>query len=906
MSIGSKHIFIFLLLLSMIWLVHAAQDTDPKNFTPTTMPINPSPQDTLGLSTSSADELRRIPQDSLSKPTTMSTQKTSDVDTIITYSARTIRNEVEERKSYFIGDAVVNYKHMTLKAGKICIDWDNHLLIAESLPDSVWIKKADGSDSVLTVKFIGEPILIEEDSQMIGEKMIYNYKTEKGRVIKGRTAFEDGFYGGRQIKMVDKKTIYVSHSQFTTCDRDSAPHFHFEARRLKMIINERVIAKPVVMYISQIPVAALPFAFFPTQKGRHSGIIIPHYGESMQEGRYLRDLGYYWAPSDYFDVRSTIDFFEKTGWLLKGGVNYAVRYLLNGRLAGSVTRKNFSSGYQSRRWDLNIYHNQEFDPTAKLSVNGYFVSDNSFYRDLSINLYSRLTRELRSNATFSKFWPEQKLSLSINASQVRDLQENTTQTTLPQLSFRKSQTQLFKSSRERSSEGGSLRKQDKWYHYLYFSYGSNFAHSRREFWQRTPLDTTKKLDRHLQMNHNMSLSLSSPKKYFRVLAVNHYLDFQEDWFDKTYLYYLDPATNQIKSKKQYGFAARHTFSYSASANTKIYGMFAPKIGDIQAIRHVVTPSLSFNYRPDFSDAVWGYFQEIQDTLGRTFKKDRFGGSTYAGGNKMVSLSIRNLFQMKRGTGEKVKKMDLFSMDVSTGYNFDAEKYRLSDLRTSWQANPARIFSLSANTNHSFYAWDPIQRTRVNRYLFEDKGWQRGEFIRLTSFNLNFSLRLESKKVSVTKKKIAEFSETIADTLLQEEGSVLEEAIARKGDRFSDVRAFQGVEIPWRVNFTFNFYLDKSRDPQHPIKRYYLNISGAELSLTPNWRIGYSGHYDLAEGKINYHRFTFYRNLHCWEAQVDWVPSGVGKRVYFRINVKSSMLRDLKLERHAGRSSVLGY
>ncbi|MBN2354962.1 LPS-assembly protein LptD, partial [candidate division KSB1 bacterium] len=718
-------------------------------------------------------------------------------------------------------------------------------------------------------------------------------------------------YLGRQIKMVDKKVIHVSHSRFTTCDLDTAPHFHFEARRLKMIINERVIAKPVVMYIGEIPIAALPFAFFPTQKGRHSGVIIPHFGESVREGRHLRDLGYYWAPSDYFDVRTTVDFFEKSGWLLKGGVNYAVRYLLNGRLSGSLTRKNFSSGYQARRWDLNIRHNQEIDPTAKLSVNGYFVSDNSFYRDLSINLYNRLTRELRSNATFSKSWPEQKLSLSINASQVRDLQENTTQTTFPQLSFRKSQTQIFKPSRDRkrSAQSRSIRKEDKWYHYFYFSYSSNLTNSRREYLQRSATDTSKQVDSNLQMNHNINLSLTSPKKYFGFLAVNHYLDFQEDWFDKSYDYYLDTPTNQIKSKKSYGFAARHTFSYSASANTKIYGLFTPKIGDIQAIRHVITPSISFNYRPDFSDDVWGYFEEVQDTLGQFYKKDRFGGSTYAGGSKMINVSLRNLFQMKRGSAEKVKKTDLFTMDLSTGYNFQAEQYRLSDLRTSWQANPARFFSLSAGTNHSFYAWDPDTRTRIHRYLFDAGGWQKGDFLRLTTFNLNFSLRLQGKKdqTETAKKSEEELNGAPADTLTQDEDqTVLEDAFSRKGDRFVDERAFKGLNIPWRVNLTFNFYLDKSRDPNNPTKRYYLDISGAELQLTPRWRIGYSGHYDLEKQKISYHRFTIYRDLHCWEAQVDWVPSGAGKRVYFRINVKAPMLRDIKLERHAGRGSVLGY
>jgi len=841
----------------------------------------------------------------------------SDLDTTITYSAKYIENLVEDRISCFYGSAVVHYRQMTLKAGKICIDWNTNLLTAEGRPDTSWTKKPGQKDSVQVIGVREQPVLIEGDSQMTGEMMVYNYKTEKGRVLRGRTQLEEGHYLGRQIKMVGEKTINVSHSEFTTCDLDTAPpHFHFESRRLKMIVNQRVIAKPVVMYIGHIPVLALPFAFFPTQKGRHSGILIPRYGESTNEGRFLRDMGYYWAPNDYFDARATIDFFEKTGWLMDAGVNYAVRYLLNGGIDGSLTRKNFASGYQARRWDLNIRHNQEIDPTSRFSANGFFVSDNSFYRDLSTNLSTRLTRELRSNATYSKTWPEAKWSLSVNVSQVHDLEEDLTQTSLPQLSLRKNQTQLFKPQKSKKPGAAGpgarpARREDRWYHYFYVSYSSNLNNTRRESWLRTAADTVKKVDTNLQMSHNLDFSLNSPKKYFGFLSVNHFVDFQEDWFDRSHAYGLDAATNQITDNTEHGFAARHTFSYSASANTKLYGLFTPKIGDLQAIRHVMTPSISFSYRPDFSDKIWGYYQEVADTSGQIIRKDRFGGSTYSGGSKAVNLSVRNLFQMKRGVGEKVKKFDLFTMDLSTGYNFEAKQYRLSDLRTTWQANPARIFSLSAGTSHTFYDWDPQKRMRVNRFLWDDGGWKQGDFLRMTSLNLNFSLRLEGKGETKGKGPATETAGVAIDSLAMEGiapsgGPVLEDVLVRKGSRFGDDTVFEGLAIPWRLNLTFNFNLDKSIDPKNPVKRYYLDISGAELRLTPAWRIGYSGHFDLEKGQIAYHRFTFYRDLHCWEAQVDWVPSGAGKRVYFRINVKSPMLRDLKLEKHGGQGSVLGY
>ncbi len=835
----------------------------------------------------------------------------SGVDTTIVYQARWIDNDVQLRKSFFTGNAQVRYKNMTLKAGKISIDWDAQTLTAEGVPDTVWVKNPAGTDSSRHVIFKDEPVLVDSGSEMTGVRMVYNYKTERGRVVRGRTKFEDGRYLGEQIKMVGDKTFNVSHSVFSTCDLDSNPHFHFEARRMKMIVNERVIAKPIVMYLGHIPVAALPFAFFPTKTGRHSGIIIPRFGESVQEGRHLRGMGYYWAPNDFFDARATVDYFEKSGWLMEVGTNYAVRYLLTGSLEGSFTRKNFSTGYAARRWDLTVRHSQEFSPTSRFAASGYFISDNSYYRDLSTSLYTRLTRELRSNATYSKYWPEQKISLSANFSQVRDLQDDVTQTTLPQVSLRKSQTQIFKS--EKAKKGGtpatsSTRRESKWYHNFYLSYGSNFINSRREYLLRTSQDTTKKSDTNRALSNSLDLSLNSPNKYFGFLAVNQYINVQQDWYDKVYLYDLNSATNKIESHEESRVAARHTFNYSASANTKIYGVFAPGIGDIQAIRHVITPSLSFSYRPDFSDKSWGYYSHIQDTSGNTVKKDRFGGTTASGGSQMLNLNVRNLFQMKRGSGEKLKKTDLFTMDFSTSYNFKAEQYRLSDLRSYWQANPARNFSLSASTSHSFYAWDKAQGGRVNRYLFEGDGWRSGDFFRLTSLNVNFSLRFEGKGESKAKSPgAADSSRAQGDSLAWDDDlTVEEENLLRRGRRFQDDRNLSRLSIPWRINTTFNFSLDKTANPDKPVKRYYLDISGAELNLTKNWRIGYSAHLDLEKGIVSYHRFTFYRDLHCWEASVDWVPSGMGKRVYFRINVKAPSLRDIKLERFGGAGSVLGY
>ncbi len=598
----------------------------------------------------------------------LNVEQPSDLDTVVYYEAKIIDNDLSARKSYFTGDAVVKYDKIVLKAGKITMDWDSNLIIAEPIPDTTWIK-ADSlaTDSTMQINWIGEPVLEEGGTTMTGKMMEYNYKTEKGRVVKGRSELEGGQFVGNQVKRVDSNTFNLSHSTYTTCDLDSNPHFHFEARRMKMMPKDKVIAKPIIAKIGNIPVFILPFAVFPHKSGRSSGILVPTYGESAVEGRYLRRLGYYWAPNEYFDAKGMVDFFEKSGFLFRAGANYAVRYKMNGRINASMTRKNYRGGGKERRWDMTFNHSQDISPTSRISANGTFVSDKDFYKSYSTNLNTRLTRELRSNLTYSKSWPKQKLSLSTNLAHSHDLQEDLQNFTLPQMSLYRGQAQIFNQKKK-----GGGRRDTRWYHSLYFSYNSNVTNSARQRYETVyrdssyvdengewayktiPSDTVKNWDETRKLGHNINLSMTSPKKFFGWLSVNQSMAIKEDWFNETYDYYYDEASRRIEEESIGGFAARHTFSYTASANTKAYGVFPANIGDINSFRHVMTPSVSLRWAPDFTQEGWGYYQYVETPTGEV-KKDRFGSGTPGIGGGNIGFSVRNLFQMRKGEGEEAKK-----------------------------------------------------------------------------------------------------------------------------------------------------------------------------------------------------------------------------------------------------------
>lgn len=872
-------------------------------------PYNISEQDTAAKGRAKFDF---IPVDTIATQIdSIKTPKTSSVglDTILDYNASIVDVRVPGKKIFLIGKAEVKYKTMHLSAEKITLDWDTNLITAEGVADTVYVPSETPGDSVMKVVWRGLPTLSDAGDVMHGSKMIYNYKTEKGRVVQGRTEFEGGYYTGESMKRISKEIINISNGYFTSCDLKEDPHYHFRSRRIKVMINDKVIAKPVVFYFGHIPVAALPFAVFPNKRGRHSGIIVPTYGESASEGRFIRGLGYYWAASQYFDASLKMDYFDRSGVMFRSDVRYNVRYILNGGISGSLTRKNFVGGNKERRWDLKINHRHEIDPTTNFAISGWFVSDNRFYKDLSSNFDTRLNRKIRSDVTFSKSFPEQRLSLSANLSQERDVESGRISQVLPQLRFSMSQRPLFGKSNKSSGSrtfapSRGAKDQAPWYQSIYFSYNSNLYNS-----QTRGGNLKESIQRYI--NHNASLSMNAPQKIFGWLTVGQSISYEERWYDRYRKNEFNPTLNSVETDTVQGFAARRIFSYNLSSSTKIYGMFTPGIGKIQAIRHIISPSLSFGYQPDFSDPKWGYVDTFQDSSGNKIIAQRLLDGVSSSARRSISFSVGNLFQMKTLDGEKEKKFDLFTLNFSSGYNFEAEKFKFSNLSSSFRSSPTRNFNINMSANHSLYKFDVETGQAVNQLLFMDKdAWKSGNIFRLNSFNLGAQLSLQgSKKTEKTDKKAETGQQVLIDEATGEpvsEQEYLDRLYEPGGNRFEVNDRFSGLDIPWRMSLSISFSLTKY-DPRNPTKNYYLDINGMEVQLTKNWKINYSAHYDIELKRIVNQSFTIYRDLHCWEARLIWRPSGIGGNSYYlRINVKSPQLRDLKYEMRGGRDSVLGY
>ncbi|MDG2266437.1 MAG: putative LPS assembly protein LptD, partial [Candidatus Marinimicrobia bacterium] len=260
----------------------------------------------------------------------------SNIEGPILYSSEIIKYNVNQEETDLHGDAKIDYTNMNLDAGYININWVTNILEAKAQSN------LDSTFSIL------KPTIIEEGRDpMVGNEMVYNLSTKKGSVLKGRTSAEDGFYTGSQIRNQDKKTIFIDNSTYTTCDLEN-PHFHFASNKMKMINDDKVIAKPITFYINNIPIIGLPFGVFPHKGGRRqSGWIMPGYGESSYRGQFIDGLGYYWAPNEFWDSKLTTSLADRQGLTIRLTNNYRKRYAFSGG-AHFETKQYFSSSISAQ------------------------------------------------------------------------------------------------------------------------------------------------------------------------------------------------------------------------------------------------------------------------------------------------------------------------------------------------------------------------------------------------------------------------------------------------------------------------------------------------------------------------------------------------------------------------------
>ena len=787
-------------------------------------------------------------------------KKETELDSEIKYHARdSIRFSVEDKKVFLYGEAQINYGDIELKAAYIEIDQETKEVYAEGVADS-------------SGNTIGTPQFKSGDQDFEAKRMRYNFNTKKGKILDVVTKQGEGNLRGDQVKKSADESYYIQDGGYTTCDADE-PHYIIKAKKLKVIPNDKIVSGPAfLMFEGVYTPLVVPFALFPTKPGRKSGIIFPEYGESPTQGFFLKGLGYYLNLGDKIDLAVTADLYTRGSYSASVTSNYNKRYKFNGRieLSGNSLRngrKEFKDYSVENNFFVKWRHTQDpkARPTTSFSSDVNFGTATNFSNGLTTSAQDYLTNTFASSIAFAKRWIGKPFTLNINMSHSQNTNTNVVSVTLPQISFNVQRLYPFK----RKNQVGKQR----WYEKIGVTYSLNAEN------KVTTLDsvflTRSTLDR-MQNGVKHAVGVSTNIKALKYFTINPSVSYNERWFFQTLNKNWNNETQRLEVDTTFGFYSNRDVSANVSLTTTIYGLVQFKKGPIRGIRHSLNPTVSFRYTPKLNSDEVGYYG-TNGTLGNYNRDDL---SIYGQAPKVntgaMNFGFGNTLEMKvrskKDTITGFKKIKLLeALNISSGYNFFADSLNLSDIRISGRTTLLEKLAVNFNMNLSPYAQDTNLRS-INKWLVNETG----QLTRLRNANVALTLALNGKSRQSDYQSNAGTDAELAQVNAQK-------------------NLYVDFNIPWNANISYNFtYNNQIKDPK---KRFVqtLQFSG-DVNLTPNWKIGATSGYDFVNNDISYTSMSIYRDLHCWEFSMTWVPFGIQQMWSFDLKVKSSILQDLRLQR----------
>jgi lipopolysaccharide assembly outer membrane protein LptD (OstA) len=760
-----------------------------------------------------------------------------------------------QRITYNMRDSVItllDHSHVTsgtmlLDAQKILFDTRENLVKAYSAD----VPKVDttGRDSTLTSKLQPNtiPVVLKDKGEdLYGDYLEYSIKTEKGRIVQSKSKYETGFYYGEKVFRSTKSVYYVADGRYTTCDADE-PHFHFYSKHMKMIEGDKLIAKPVVLSIGRLPILALPYYVFPLKKGRHSGILPFRFGNFERGDRYVENVGYYWAASDYWDWQNSMGYVEASRTLTyRSAVTYKKLYAFDGNFSFQTTRQTLYSNAVAReetgsRYVITAVHNQQVTPSFSISGNGQYQSDPRYFTDLSTNLNDRLNRQIKSSFQFRKTFSS-TISLSGQVTHVEDLDLGSRSDVLPSLSLALPTIYPFGSGK--LDENGI--SQPHWYNSLTVSYSPRFVNS----WSRTKVsylkdtvingsDTSITASRpswRAYYRLDQGVGINFPQTIAKYFTFNPNLSYSESWFR------ISP-TDQSRAIGIYSSTNYRTYSASAGASlqTRIYGTVAPNVAGLTGLRQVLTPSLGYSFVPKTArhDAEAGY-------AGAT------AGSSVQSG--YLNVSLGQLYQAKIKRGDDEKALDLITISSSATYNFRGDSLKWSNVSTSFQSNILPRIGLSGSMIHTLYKPGTAQLRPLSPSLL--------------GFSINTSFQLAGTRF-------------FFDDPGQPNKNKGEDTAVTLSASGGGTAAPPTSSSRWNMSVEYN-YSESGRGVNF-YKSAFLRLSlGFALTTTTN--VAYSQSYNPVDGRTVYNSVTLTKNLHCWTGILTWVPTGSTRGWAFQLFV----------------------
>lgn len=789
----------------------------------------------------------------------------------VNYSSKdSITIDLSLKKVFLYNESKIKYQGIELESGEMSINFKTKSLSAQGIMDS-------------NNNMVQYPIFKEKGTEYRSTNIDYNFDTKKGYIKGVFTKEGEGYLHGEKVKKVDDKTMYISHGKFTTCDLDH-PHFSINFSKAKAITQDKIITGPAWFSIMDIPLPlGIPFGYFPFTSTKQSGLLIPTYGYAQNRGYYLRNLGWYFAINDYVDLIAQGDIYTNLSWAVNLRSNYVKRYKYRGNLElrfeeNKTGIKNTPSFSSSTDFKLRWTHQQDAksNPNSNFSANVNLVSRS--FNQYAVNVSDYFNNTTTSSIAYSRKLGK-KFNLTANLGESYNINTGSINLDLPSITLSSSQFYPF---RKKQSKG-----KQSWYENISFTYRTSLVNN------INTIDTllfTQEVFRNMRNGMSHSIPIQSSVKILKHFNWTNSINYNERWYLNSTIKQYNPITDLVDKDTVFGFISNRDVSFNTSLTTRLYGMFAFKKGYIKALRHVINPSLSMNFTPDFSDPSLGFYNFYLDKLGNKVfyskTEDGMFGSPPRGKSGIVSFNLGNNLEMKVGSKKDSIKNErkivlLESFNISTGYDLAKDSVNWQPLRITARTTLFQRLVINYSASYTPYVINQSGQL-TNEFLYnKEKILFKNQN---SQWDLNLNWQLNSKKSN---------TQTSTDNISPTEQTY--SPFANPNEVFGYNVDFT---IPWSLNLGLNF----SRLSSYivALANYQTNLSSVlsakgDINLTNKWKIGFTSGYDFINKDFTYTSIDFYRDLHCWEMRMNWIPFGPRAGWNFTIAVKASMLQDLKYE-----------
>ncbi|HOU97675.1 MAG TPA: putative LPS assembly protein LptD [Bacteroidales bacterium] len=786
----------------------------------------------------------------------------------VNYSAEdSLVMDLNLKKAYLYNKSNIQYQDIELKSHFIEIDMSQNEAFAKGSIDSLG-------------KEIDKPQFKDGSDNFEAKTLRYNFNSKKGIITDVTTEQSGGYLHGSKTKKFEDNHVCLTNAHYTTCNLEH-PHFYITLSKAKVIPNDKIVSGPAYLVIEDIPIPlGIPFGFFPNKKGNKSGILIPEYGEEEQRGFFLRNGGYYIAINDYMDLSIIGEGYTKGSWGASLLSNYKKRYKYNGNFNISysniiVSEKGLPNYQNNKAYYLRWNHSQDSKahPYHNFSAN-VNIGSQTYNRFNMYSYQNRLRSEMQSSVSYRQQWPNSPFNLSANLRHSQNFSDSTITLSLPDIYFSMSRKTLFKK--------------------IGISYSSNLQNSIHTKEDKLLTDNTLH-----QMRNGIkhSVPVSANFKILKYVNLNPSLTYTERWYVSkinkewipTQIIGNDTIAEYLKTDTIQGFSRAGDWAFSLPFSTQLYGFYLPRnpTKRFKGLRHLMTPTVSFSYRPDYTNL---YYKTTQkDTYGNTetysiFQNGIFG-TPPSGKYGMVNFSLNNQFEMKmkekNDTANKVNKITLLDqLSINTSYNLAIDSLNWQPVQLQARTTLFKILNLYANATYNLYSFDSLGRF-INTFEYQ----RTKKLANLIQANISSSFSINSDGFTKNKNNITT--------------EVARQAAVAAGLPDDYMNNYVDFKIPWTLQITYTLsqsnYFNVSSQKLEPRTIQTLSFSG-DLSLTQKWKISFSSGYDFISHKFTYTNLNIYRDLHCWEMRLSWIPFGTYRSYSFQINVKSSILQDLKLAR----------